>query len=63
MDTGDLYEDNYLLENAYNIMKKYKLDYCIFLLRIIRSFKKLGVSEVYFHLGSNSKIVYGELIK
>ena len=25
-DTGDFYEDNYVLLNAYNVIEKYKLD-------------------------------------
>ena len=58
-DAGDFYEDNYVLEDTYNIMEKFKLDSCKFLFRIIRSYKKLGKSEVFFHVGSKSKIVYG----
>ena len=58
-DAGDLYQDNYVLQNAYDIMEKYRLDSCKFLFRIIRSFKKLGRSQVFFHVGRKSKIVYG----
>ena len=45
-DTGDLYEDNYVLSDAYNVIEKYNLDSCKFLFRIIRSFKKL--QKFYF---------------
>ena len=58
-DTGDFYEDNYVLEDAYNIITKYNLDSCKFLFRRISSYKRLGKSEVLFHVGNNAKIVYG----
>ena len=58
-DAGDLYEDNYVLLDAYNIIVKYNLDSCKFLFRIIRSFENLTDSIVYFHVRSNDKIVYG----
>ena len=57
-DTGDLYEDNYVLLDAYNIIEKYSLDSCKFLFRIIRSFKNLNNFSVPFHVGINSKIEY-----
>ena len=58
-DTGDLYEDNYVLLDAFNVIEKYNLDSCKFLFRIIRSFEKLHNSAVFFHVGINDKIVYG----
>ena len=58
-DPGDLYEDNYVLLDAFNIIEKYNLDSCKFLFRIIRSFKRLEKSGVFFHVGFNPKIVYG----
>ena len=57
-DAGDLYEDNYVLLDAYNIIEKYNLDSCKFLFRVIRSFNNLNNSMVFFHIGLNSKIVY-----
>ena len=57
-DTGDLYEDNYVLQDAYNIIEKYNLDSCKFLFRIIRTFKNLTNSGVYFHIGYNPEIAY-----
>ena len=57
-DTGDLYEDNYVLQDAYNIIEKYNLDSCKFLFRVIRSFNNLNNSRVFFHVGNNAKIVY-----
>ena len=57
-DSGDLYEDNYVLEDAYNIMEKYNLDSAKFLFRIIRSYKKYNESVVFFHAKENSKIFY-----
>ena len=57
-DTGDLYEDNYVLLDAYNVMEKYNLDSCKFLFRIIRSFNNLNKSTIFFHVGNKAKIVY-----
>ena len=58
-DAGDLYEDNYVLLDAYNVMENNNVDSCKFLFRIIRSFKRLEKSGVFFHIGFNPKIVYG----
>ena len=57
-DAGDLYEDNYVLLDAYNVIEKYNLDSCKFLFRLIRSFKTLHYSSVFFHVGNRAKIVY-----
>ena len=57
-DPGDLYEDNYVLIDALNVIETYNLDSCKFLFRVIRSFDTLQNSVVYFHVGDNAKIVY-----
>ena len=57
-DAGDLYEDNYVLTDAFNVIEKYKLDACKFIFRVIRSFNNMQNSFIYFHVGSNDKIVY-----
>ena len=57
-DTGDLYEDNYVLLDAYNVIEKYNLDSCKFLFRIIKSFGNLKNSLTYFHVDPNEKIAY-----
>ena len=57
-DAGDLYADNYVLEDAFNVINKYNLDSCKFLFRIIRSFSNLTNSVVNFHAGFKSKIAY-----
>ena len=57
-DTGDLYEDNYVLEDAYNLMEKYNLDSLKMIFRIIRSFDKLNESKIFFHVYNDSKIIY-----
>ena len=57
-DPGDLYADNYVLQDAYNVINKYNLDSCKFLFRIIRSFNNLTNSFVNFHAGYKSKIAY-----
>ena len=58
-DTGDIYEDNYVLTDSYNILEKYNLDSCKFLFRIIRSYNRLEKYYLYFHVDGNAKIVYG----
>ena len=57
-DAGDLYEDNYVLEDEYNIIEKYNLDSAKFVFRMTRSYRKLKESFV-FHFKNNSKIIYG----
>ena len=57
-DAGDLYEDNYVLLDAYNVMEKNHIDSCKFLFRIIRTFKNITYSKVFFHARYNPKIVY-----
>jgi hypothetical protein len=58
-DTGDLYEDNYVLEDAYNLMKKYNLDSCRMLFRLIYHYNNPKHNKVVFHIYNKSKIVYG----
>jgi hypothetical protein len=58
-DVGDFYEDNYVLEDAYNINEKYKLDSSKFLFRVIKSYSGMKNSQVYFHVQGKSRIVYG----
>ena len=58
-DTGDLYEDNYVLEDEYKIIEKYNLDSAKFLYRKVKSYNKLNASDVLLHVNDNSKIVYG----
>ena len=57
-DTGDLYEDNYVLLDAYNIIEKYNLDSCKFLFRKISNFNNLTDFFIPFHIGQKTKIVY-----
>ena len=38
-DAGDLYEDNYVLLDAYNVIKKYNLDSCKFIYRQTKKYK------------------------
>ena len=57
-DAGDLYADNYVLEDAYNVIDKYNLDSCKFLFRLTKSFDNLNESYVSFHVGLKSKIAY-----
>ena len=57
-DPGDLYEDNYVLFDAYNILEKYKLDSCKFLYRKITNFSNLRKSVIIFHVGHKAEIKY-----
>jgi hypothetical protein len=56
-DTGDIYEDNYVLEDAYNIMEKYKLDSLKMTFRIVTNYDRLNESKLIFHVNNNS-IIY-----
>ena len=58
-DPGDLYEDNYVLEDAFNLIENYKLDSVKMIFRIIDSFDNLIESNIKFHVYNNSKITYG----
>ena len=58
-DGGDLYEDNYVLKNAYDIMEKYNLDSLKFLFRGIWGFNHLNNSQILFHAGYDNEIAYG----
>jgi glycosyltransferase involved in cell wall biosynthesis len=58
-DTGDLYEDNYVLDDFYNIMEKYNLDSCKFLFRMIYHYNNTKPNQVIFHIYNKSKIIYG----
>ena len=58
-EPGDLYEDNYVLSDALNVIEKYNLDSCKFLFRVLKSFNYLKNSIVYYHVNSNEKIAYG----
>ena len=59
-DTGDFYEDNYVLLDDYNVIEKYKLDSCKFLFRRIRTKdnKNFTRFSINYHVGINDKIVY-----
>ena len=57
-DTGDFYEDNYVLSDAYNIIEKYNLDSCKFLFRIIYNFNNLANFTIPYHIGNKSIIIY-----
>ena len=56
-DTGDIYEDNYVLEDAYNIIEKYNLDSLKMTFRIVTSYDRLNESMLIFHVDNNS-IIY-----
>jgi glycosyltransferase involved in cell wall biosynthesis len=57
-DNGDLYEDNYVLEEAYNIMEYYKLDSAKFLFRLTKSLYGIENSSIPFHIGNHSNIIF-----
>ena len=58
-DAGDFYEDNYVLEDIYNLMEKFNLDSLKMIFRIIKSYDNINQSQIIFHVYNNSKIVYG----
>jgi len=57
-DTSDAYEDNYVLEDAYNLMEKYHLDSCKMLFRLVSHYNRPDQNKVIFHVYHNSRIVY-----
>ena len=62
LESGDPYEDNYVLEDAYNIMEKYNLDTSKFIYRSIKRkdiYYNLNNSIIPIHVYNKSKIVYG----
>ena len=58
-DASDFYEDNYVLEDIYNIMEKYNLDSLKMILRVINNYNDINKSQIKFHIYNNSKIIYG----
>ena len=56
-DIDDLYEDNYILEDIYNLMEKYNLDSLKFLFRVIKNFEKLEIVRIPRHV-EKSKVVH-----
>ena len=58
-DAGDLYEDNFVLQDAYNTIEKYNLDSAKFLFRKLISYEHLDKSKILFHVGDRAKIIYG----
>ena len=62
LDNGDLYEDNFVLEDAYNIMEKYNLDSSKYIYRrMVRKdiYYNLDNFTIPIHVYNKSKIVYG----
>ena len=57
-DAGDLYNDNYVLLDAYNVIEKYNLDSCKFLFRKLKSYNNLNKSSILFHVGLKPRIAY-----
>lgn len=58
-DTGDLYEDNYVLEDLYNFMEKYNVDSAKMLFRLIFKYNNSTKSKMVFRVNKKLKIVYG----
>ena len=58
-DPGDYYEDNYVLEDCYNLMEKYNLDSVKMGFRVIGDYSNVNDSKIQYHAYENSKIVYG----
>jgi hypothetical protein len=56
-DPSDFYEDNYVLEDFYNLMEKYNLDSVKMAFRVIGDYSNIGDSKIPYHAGENSKIV------
>jgi glycosyltransferase involved in cell wall biosynthesis len=50
LDPDDLYEDNYVLEDLYNIMEKYQLDSVKMLFRLFDDYNKIDQSRLPFDI-------------
>jgi glycosyltransferase involved in cell wall biosynthesis len=59
-DVGDLYEDNYVLEDAYNIAKKYNLDSIKMFFRLIYSYKNFKNYKIPYKF--KKKYVYTKIV-
>ena len=60
-DIGDLYEDNLVLEDAYNIAKKYNLDSIKMFFRLLYSYKDFKNYKIPYKFKKKydyTKIVY-----
>ena len=58
-DAGDLYSDPFVLEDAYNIIEKYKLDSVKMMFRLIYNYSNFEQSTIPFEINSDKmKIVY-----
>ena len=63
-DTGDLYEDNYVLEDALNIIQKYKIDAVKTICRFIYDYKNLTNSKLAVIIKDNyTKISFKPFIE
>ncbi len=59
-DMGDIYSDEFVLEDAYNLIKKYNLDSIKMMFKLIFNYSNLEKNENPFNFTSNhTKIVYG----
>ena len=52
-DVGDLYEDNYVLEDAFNVIEKYNLDSVKMFFRLIYDLNNLTYNEIPFKTDVN----------
>ena len=59
LDPDDLYEDNYVLEDLYNLMEKYELDSAKMLFRLIYDHKNLKDNKLPFDIEFNSSEIIG----
>ena len=59
-DAGDLYSDPYVLEDAYHLIEKYKLDSIKMMFRLIYNYSNIKNSSIPFPIKNNyTKIIYG----
>ena len=59
-DAGDLYADPYVLEDAYGLIEKYKLDSVKMMFTLIYNYSNIEHSSIPFKINSDyTKLVYG----
>ena len=63
-DTGDLYEDNYVLEDAYILVERYKLDSLKMVFRIITNYSSLESYKLPFTFEKNyTRMIYKPFVE
>ena len=61
-DTGDLYSDPFVLEDAYNLIEKYKLDSIKMMFRLIYNYSEIELSSISFQINIWTRLTRSNII-